>query len=204
MMEEWKSKANAILMAWYSGMEGGNALAHILFGKVTPSGKLPFTIPKDPNHLPYFDKNANEIEYGYYHGYALFEKQNIEPAFPFGFGMSYTDFEYKNLKLEKNENLIVVKVTVKNAGSVEGDEIIQAYVGFENSKIDRPLKLLKGFTRINLNPNEEKEVIIRIDIDNLKWYNPETKDWELENMEYSVHVGDSSKKEDLLTEKIPL
>ncbi len=204
MMEEWKSKVNAILMAWYSGMEGGNALAHILFGKVNPSGKLPFTIPKDPNHLPYFDKNADEIEYGYYHGYALFEKQNIEPAFPFGFGLSYTDFEYQNLKVEKNENQIVVKFTVKNVGSVEGDEIIQAYMGFENSKIDRPLKLLKGFIRINLNPNEEKEVVIRIDKNNLRWYNPETKEWEFENMEYSVHVGGSSKTEDLLTEKISL
>ena len=204
IMEDWKAKAKAILMSWYSGMQGGNALANIIFGKVNPSGKLPFTVPKDPNHLPFFDKLADEIEYGYYHGYALFEKQNIEPAFPFGFGMSYTDFKYENLKVEKIDDKIVAKITVKNVGSVEGDEIVQAYVGFKNSKVDRPLKLLKGFTRITLNPNEEKEVTIRIDKDNLKWYNPETKDWEFENMEYSVHVGGSSKSEDLLTQNITL
>jgi beta-glucosidase len=203
-MEDWKSKAKAILVSWYSGMEGGNALANILFGKVNPSGKLPFTIPKDPNQLPFFDKNANEIEYGYYHGYTLFEKQNLEPAFSFGFGLSYTDFEYRNLNVEKNVKQIVVKVTVKNVGPVEGDEIVQVYIGFENSKIDRPLKLLKGFTRITLNPNEEKEVTIKIDKDKLKWYNPETKEWEFENMEYSVHVGGSSKNEDLLTQNITL
>ena len=203
-MEDWKFKAKAILMAWYSGMQGGNALANILFGKVNPSGKLPFTIPKDPDHLPFFDKLADEIEYGYYHGYALFEKQNIEPAFPFGFGMSYTDFEYKNLKVEMVDKQIVAKVTVKNMGLVKGDEIVQAYIGFENSKVDRPLKLLKGFTRITLNPNEEKEVSIRIDTENLKWYNTETKKWEFENMEYSIHVGRSSKTEDLLTQNITL
>ena len=204
IMEDWKSKARAILMSWYSGMEGGNALANILFGKVNPSGKLPFTIPKDPNDLPFFDKNTNEIEYGYYHGYALFEKQNLEPAFSFGFGLSYTDFEYRNLSIEEDDKQIVVKVNVKNVGPVEGDEIVQVYIGFENSKVDRPLKLLKGFTRINLNPNEEKGVSIRIDKDNLRWYNPETKKWEFENMEYSVHVGGSSKNEDLLNQNITL
>ena len=203
-MEDWKFKAKAILMSWYSGMQGGNALANVLFGKVNPSGKLPFTIPRDPSHLPFFDKYADEIEYGYYHGYALFEKQNIEPAFHFGYGMSYTDFEYKNLKIEIADGQIVAKVKVKNVGSVKGDEIVQAYIGFKNSKIDRPIKLLKGFTRITLNPNEEKEVMIKIDKDKLKWYNPETKEWEFENMEYSVHVGGSSKNEALLTQNITL
>ena len=203
-MEDWKFKAKAILMSWYSGMQGGNALANVLFGKVNPSGKLPFTIPRDPSHLPFFDKYADEIEYGYYHGYALFEKQNIEPAFHFGYGMSYTDFEYKNLKIEIADGQIVAKVKVKNVGSVKGDEIVQAYIGFKNSKIDRPIKLLKGFTRITLNQNEEKEVMIKIDEDKLKWYNPETKEWEFENMEYSVHVGGSSKNEALLTQNITL
>ena len=203
-MEDWKFKAKAILMSWYSGMQGGNALANVLFGKANPSGKLPFTIPRDPSHLPFFDKYADEIEYGYYHGYALFEKQNIEPAFHFGYGMSYTDFEYKNLKIEIADGQIVAKVKVKNVGSVKGDEIVQAYIGFKNSKIDRPIKLLKGFTRITLNPNEEKEVMIKIDKDKLKWYNPETKEWEFENMEYSVHVGGSSKNEALLTQNITL
>ncbi len=94
IMEEWKENVPAIIMAWYSGMEGGNALADIIFGKVNPSGKLPFSIPKDPAHLPLFDKEADEIEYGYYHGYSLLDKKNIQPAFPFGFGLSYSKFKY--------------------------------------------------------------------------------------------------------------
>ena len=92
-MEEWRYEASAILLAFYPGMEGGRALARVLFGEVNPSGKLPFTVPGDPR-LPPFDPKAERVEYGYYHGYALAEKKGIELAFPFGFGLSYTRFVY--------------------------------------------------------------------------------------------------------------
>jgi len=198
-MEEWKEQVPAILMAWYSGVEGGNALAKILFGDVNPGGKLPFTIPKDPKDLPYFDKNAEEIEYGYYHGYTLFDKNRYEPAFPFGFGLSYTTFSYSDLQVEVKDDKVIGTIDVKNIGKVAGDEVVQLYIGFEQSQIDRPVKLLKGFTRINLKPNETKNIKIEVPKKDLSWYNPESKSWEIEQIEYTLYMGGSSRIDDLLS-----
>ncbi len=198
-MEEWKEDVPAILMAWYSGVEGGKALAKILFGDINPGGKLPFTIPKDPKNLPYFDKNADEIEYGYYHGYTLFDKNGYVPAFPFGFGLSYTTFTYSNLQVEVKDEKMIGAIDVKNTGKVAGDEVVQLYIGFEQSQIDRPVKLLKGFTRINLKPNETKNIKIEVPKKNLSWYNPESKSWEIEQIEYTLYMGGSSRIDDLLS-----
>jgi beta-glucosidase len=204
LMEKWKEKVPSILIAWYSGMEGGHALADIIFGKVNPSGKLPFTIPKDPAHLPYFNIKDDEIEYDYYHGYTLFEKKNIEPEFPFGFGLSYTKFSYENIQVKSNTEHISVTVDVSNIGPIAGEEIAQLYVSFENSTIDRPLKLLRGFKRIALNPNETKTISINLAKKDLAWYNPKNKAWELESIEYTIYIGSSSKNEDLLAKKISI
>ena len=94
-MEEWRNDVPAILMAWYFGMEGGHALARVLFGDVNPSGKMPLTTPKNEAQLPFFDEFADSIEYGPYHGYTLFDKKGQEPAFPFGYGLSYTTYAYR-------------------------------------------------------------------------------------------------------------
>ncbi len=98
-MEEWKGDVPSILMAWYFGMEGGHALARVLFGDVNPSGKMPLTTPMDETQLPFFDEYADSIEYGPYHGYTLVDKMGYEPAFPFGHGLSYTTYAYGNLKV---------------------------------------------------------------------------------------------------------
>ncbi len=204
MMEEWKDKVPAILMAWYSGMEGGMALAKIIFGEVNPGGKLTFTIPKDSNQLPFFDKNADEIEYGYYHGYTLFDKKGMEPAFPFGFGLSYTNFNYSNLNTNVKDDKVIATIDIKNTGKVAGDEIVQLYIGLENSKIDRPKKLLRGFKRICVKPNEVQNVMIEVPFKNLAWYNPDSKSWEIEKMQYTLFIGASSRKEDLLSTQFKL
>ena len=204
LMDGWKEKVPSILMAWYSGMEGGNALANILFGEVNPSGKIPFTIPKETAHLPYFDMYADEIEYGYYHGYTLMEKENFEPAFPFGFGLSYTEYSYKNIRVESTEAKFIVSADVSNIGAIAGEEIVQLYVGFENSSVDRPLKLLRGFKRVALKPTETKTVSIDVRKKDLAWYNPDNRVWEVESIEYTIYIGSSSKNEDLLTAQIYL
>ena len=204
LMEEWKEKVPSILMAWYSGMEGGKALANILFGKVNPSGKLPFTIPKDPAHLPYFKIDIDEIEYGYYHGYTLMEKKNIEPAFPFGFGLSYTEYSYENIRVESTEEKIIVSVDISNIGAIAGEEIVQLYIGFDNSSVDRPLKLLRGFKRVALKPKETKTVSIDVKKKDLAWYNPDSREWEVERIEYTIYIGSSSENEDLITTQISL
>jgi beta-glucosidase len=201
-MEEWKAQVPAILMAWYFGMEGGHALARVLFGDVNPSGKMPLTTPKDEKDLPFFDEFADTIEYGPYHGYTLFDRNGVEPAVPFGFGLSYTTFAYKNLRvltpLIAPDGTLNVTVDVTNTGSRAGDEIVQLYVGFAGSSIERPAKLLRGFAKLTLAPGETKPVSLRVAAKDLAWYDVERKAWRVDEMTYGVLVGPSSRDADLL------
>lgn len=204
-MESWKERVPAILMTFYSGMEGGTALARILFGDVNPSGKLPFTIPKDESDLPFFDPYADSITYDYYHGYALFDKFNKTPSYPFGFGLSYTHFSFGNLKVHtpsvSQDGILRFSVDVKNTGAAFGEEVAQAYIGFSRSEIDRPVKLLRGFKKIALHPGETTSVSFEIKTDDLAYYDTRAKRWKTERMEYEIYAGNSSKDQDLLKEK---
>ena len=208
IVENWKDKVPAILMAWYPGMEGGNALAKILFGVVNPSGKLPMAVPKTPEQLPFFDKKAKAITYEYYHGYKLMDKQGWEPAYPFGFGLSYTTFSYSNMKIEKTtmkrEDDLVVSVAVTNTGDRAGEEIVQLYVGYEHSAIDRPIKSLVGFSKIHLKSGETKSVSIKVPISDLAYYDGEKSEWKIEAMEHSALIGPSSKECNLQTKRFSL
>jgi len=200
-MEGWRDKVSAILMAWYPGMEGGRAIAEILFGDVNPSGKLPITFPKSTDQLPFFDKKAKQIEYGYYHGYRLFDKKEREPAFAFGYGLSYTEFSYDNLRLEKSEvapgGKVVASVDVTNSGEMAGNEVVQLYVGYNGSAVDRQVKELKGFTRISLAPGETKTVSIEIPVDDLAYYSEDKASWVVEEIEHLVYMGPSSRESEL-------
>jgi beta-glucosidase len=196
-MEEWKNNVSAILMAYYPGMEGGNVIADILFGNVNPSGKLPYVVVKDENDLPYVNWETNFQHYDYYHGYTKLEKEGTSPALPFGFGLSYTTFGYSDAAFSAGEDGITATVTVTNTGKVTGDEVVQMYVGFENSKVDRPKKILRGFERITLDPGESKTVTITCPKDELMWYDANHLTWRLDNMEYQVYIGSSSADEDL-------
>ncbi len=194
VINEWTDKADAILFSFYSGLEGGNALADILSGDVNPGGKLPFTIAKDEKDYPSFLHIADterEIEYGYYHGYTLLDKENKEAHFPFGFGLSYTDFEISDCTYNYQKDKIIVGCTVKNTGSADGDEVIQVYVSSDEDEIERPVKLLKGFKRITLKAGETVETEIEISLDDIKFYNPENGLWELDSS-YTFLVGNSS------------
>jgi len=203
IMENWKKEIPAILMAWYPGMEGGNALARILFGEVNPSGKLPFIIPTKAKQLPAFDAFADDADYGYYHGYTLFDKKGIEPAFPFGYGLSYTQFECKNLAVKQEEinhkEIVEASVTIQNIGHRDGEEVCQLYIGFKNSQIDRPLKLLKGFQKINIPAGESKTLHFQVSVSELAYYNPTNRTWEMEDMEYEIYMGSSADWKDLLS-----
>ncbi|TXT60318.1 MAG: Thermostable beta-glucosidase B [Promethearchaeota archaeon] len=200
--EAWRDKVSVMLMAWYPGMEGGTALADIIFGNISPSAKLPVVFPKSQDQLPFFDKDANEIEYGYYHGYKLMDKNGYEPAFPFGFGLSYCTYTYSNLKVEPNTikkgDSVKVKVDVKNEGEYEGWEIVQVYIGYSKSAVDRPIKELKGFGKIKLFPSEQKTIQIEINSKELGYYDVNKKTWVIEKITYELFVGPSSEKEKLL------
>jgi beta-glucosidase len=196
-MEEWKDKVSAILMAYYPGMEGGNVIADILLGNVNPSGKLPYVVVKDENDLPYVNWETEFQHYDYYHGYTRLEKEGIAPALPFGFGLSYTTFAYSDAVFAADKEGITATVKVTNTGSVAGDEVVQLYVGFENSRVDRPKKILRGFERITLNPGESKTVTITCPKEELMWYDANHLTWKLDDMEYQVYIGSSSADKDL-------
>jgi beta-glucosidase len=183
-------------------MEGGHALARVLFGDVNPSGKMPLTTPKDEAQLPFFDEFADSIEYGPYHGYTLFDKQGTEPAFPFGHGLSYTTFEYKNLRVVTPvvgvDGRVEVTVDVSNTGPRAGDEVVQLYVGFAGASVDRPVKLLRGFAKVALAPGETKTVPLSVAVGDLAWFDAGTKAWRVDEMTYGIFVGPSSRDADLL------
>jgi beta-glucosidase len=200
--EKWKEQVPTILMAWYPGMEGGTALADILFGNINPSGKLPLVFPKSSDQLPFFDATTKQIEYGYYHGYKLMDKEGYEPAFPFGYGLSYTNYEYKNLQIKssriKQGGSLEISVEITNTGMLRGEEIAQLYIGYNNSAVDRPKKDLKGFKRVLLAPQETKTILFRLNSKELAYYDPEERKWIIEKAEYIVYVGPSSRESDLL------
>lgn len=200
--ESWREMVSGILMAWYPGMEGGTALADILFGRINPSGKLPIVFPKSQDQLPFFDKDAKEIEYGYFHGYKLMYKEGYEPAFPFGFGLSYNTYSYSNLRLDRDSikkgESVNVNIEIKNEGEYQGEEIVQIYVGYENSSVERPIKDLKGFGRIKLEPNEKKTIQISIDSNDLAYYEVKDKQWIIEDITYNVFAGPYCKDQKLL------
>ncbi len=195
VIKEWTDLADSILFSFYSGLEGGNALADVISGDVNPGGKLPFTIACNDTDYPAFlhiaDKER-EIDYGYYHGYTLFDKKNVEPQYPFGFGLSYTDFEISDCVAAKQNGKISVSVTVKNTGKVSGDEVVQVYVSSRNTAEDRPVKLLKGFKRVSAAAGEKVNAEIEIPFDEIRFYDPEKGDWKMDE-KYAVLVGTDSK-----------
>lgn len=195
IIKDWIDCADAVLMSFYSGLEGGNALADILSGDVTPAGKLPFTVAENAEDYPDFlhlGAKNKDIEYGYYHGYTLFDKEGKEPHFPFGFGLSYTEFEFGDISLLKDDKKITVNLKLKNKGNFDGDEILQLYIGSENTAVDRPVKLLKGFKRVTVSKGESVVTEVSADIEDIKFYNPATSEWELDAA-YTVYIGTDSK-----------
>ena len=192
MVEEWHEGANAILQTFYSGMEGGTALAKLLFGEVSPSGKLPFTVARDADDYPFFDIDAKTIEYGPYHGYTLFEREGIAPRYAFGHGLGYASFDYRALKVERSGDAIRIEVSITNTGKRAAEEVAQFYVGFPGTAVERPAKLLKGFRRLALEPGETRAVVVDVPIDALRYRDPATHGWRLEPGIHTVHAGGSS------------
>jgi beta-glucosidase len=202
-VEDWHDHAGAIVMAFYPGEQGGAALARVLTGAANPSGKLPFTVPKDLSQLPPFDNRSLEVEYGYYHGYTLVEKEGWEPRYPFGHGLSYTRFAYASLALDaasvRGDGVVTALVDVTNVGGRAGEEIAQLYVGFPGAKVDRPVKLLRGFEKVALEPGETKRVSFRLSVKDLAYYDVASRSWKVEPMTYTVLAGPSSRAADLLS-----
>ncbi|MEM7494373.1 MAG: glycoside hydrolase family 3 C-terminal domain-containing protein, partial [Pseudomonadota bacterium] len=190
---DWAGDVAAILQTFYSGMEGGSALANLLYGVVNPSGKLPFTVARDESDYPFFDKDADDIEYGPLHGYALMAASQTQTQFAFGHGLSYTSFDYRALKVRRTEHGLEVDVTVINMGDYDGDEIVQLYVGFPDTTVSRPAPLLRGFDRVFLRAGERKTVRFDIPEQDLKYWDETSHNWRLEAGRHFIKIGTSAK-----------
>jgi beta-glucosidase len=191
----WLSKVPAVVMAWYPGQVGGTALARLLFGQISFSGKLPVSWPASVNELPVFNGQGTTKFY-YDVGYRYYDRKKLSPLYPFGFGLSYVKFDYRKLRLGCSavaaRSVLPVYVTVANKGSMDADEIIMAFVSFPDSKARRASKELKAFSRVSLKAGEEKEIMIPLRLSDLDtWDNIQNK-WIVESGDVKIQVGSSS------------
>lgn len=204
----WINDVRGLLEAYLGGQACGSAIAKILFGEINPSGKLAETFPERLEHNPSFlnfpghDYEVNYNE-GLYVGYRYYDKKKMHPLFPFGFGLSYTTFEYGNLSVDKDpitdEETLTVTAEIKNSGTISGKEIVQLYVSDQNKGVSRPEKELKGFEKIELNPGETKTVTFKLDKRSFAYYNTNIKDWHVQGGTCIIAVGSSS--DDIRLEK---
>jgi beta-glucosidase len=192
MVEGWHDRVGAILQTFYAGMAGGTALARLLFGEASPSGKLPFTVARDAGDYPFFDRDAEVIEYGYWHGYAKFDREGIAPRYAFGHGLSYARFAYRALTARVAGGRIDASVAVHNAGDCVAEEVAQLYIAAPGRVAERPVKSLRGFARVRLAPGETRVVRFSVPLDQLRWRDPATHDWKLEPGTYWVMTGGAS------------
>jgi beta-glucosidase len=196
----WRDLVDGILLIWQAGQETGRIVADLLIGKVNPSGKLPTTFPKDYSDIPSWNfpgepkNNPQKVVYdeGIYVGYRYYDTFNVKPAYEFGFGLSYTTFEYGGLKILKTENSIKVSFTITNTGRFPGKEVAQIYIRAPKGAVDKPFHELKGFHKTKLlNPGESETVEVEIDLRDISSFNCGL--WILEKGEYEVRVGASSR-----------
>jgi beta-glucosidase len=200
-MTQWIADTKGIIDAWYGGMEGGTALAEVIFGKINPSGKLPVTFPKVLEDAPahklgdFPGKNGVAVyKEDIFVGYRYFDTYKVEPQFAFGHGLSYTNFSYKNLKLSKNaDGTVTATATIENTGKVYGAEIAQLYVHKENSAITRAEKELKGFEKVFLKPGESKNISIKLSRNAFQYFDEKKNNWNSEAGKYTIQLGSSSR-----------
>jgi len=202
----WVNQVKGIVQTWYLGSEAGNALADVLSGDVNPSGKLPFSFPVklEDNAAHSFDEltypgdgTNQEYKEDILVGYRWHDTKKVKPLYAFGFGLSYSEFDMAkataNKKNYKSGDVISVSCEMKNTGEVKGKEVIQVYVNDVKSSVLRPLKELKGFQKVSLNPGESKMVQIEIPVNELAFYDEVGKDWKLESGQFKLMLGTSSK-----------
>ncbi|MBC7653566.1 MAG: glycoside hydrolase family 3 C-terminal domain-containing protein [Oligoflexus sp.] len=197
-MSKWINQAPAIIQGWYAGMEGGNALAKIIFGDVNPSGKLPMTFPKVLEDVPAhklgeFQGTKGVVNYNddIFVGYRYYETFNVKPQFAFGHGLAYTSFSYDAAKIKANKENLEIKVTIKNTGKVDGAEVVQVYVK-KPGTIKLANEELKAFEKVFLKAGESKTVILKIFKDDLRYYDEDKKNWFLGEGNVNVMIGSAS------------
>ena len=204
LVNRWVEVAPAIVQAWYPGQDDGNVIADVLFGNVNPSGKLPITFPRQREEMgisaaeQYPGVGGRGVySEGVFVGYRHFDKENLNPQFAFGHGLSYTTFEYSNLKLSRSRikpgESITVEVQIKNTGRREGAEVVQLYVQDVRASVPRPVKELKGFAKLMLRPGQTKVVSMNLDARSMAFYDVNKKQWSVEPGQFKILIGSSSR-----------
>jgi beta-glucosidase len=202
-MQPWLDRVPALFEAWYPGQEGGTALAQLLFGDHNPSGKLPMSFERrwqdSAVHDSYYPKGSEKkVTYteGLFVGYRHFDKAEVKPLFPFGFGLSYTTFAYKNLSITparaSGNQAVTVSFDLTNSGRRAGAEVAELYVGESHPSVPRPVKELKGFAKVQLNAGETRHVSVKLDRRAFAYYNLKNHDWAVDAGDFNVYVGSSS------------
>jgi beta-glucosidase len=201
----WLEQVPALLETWYPGMEGGRAIARTLFGDCNPSGKLPVSFPRTLQDSPAHkstrtypgDKKAVHYEEDLLVGYRHFDRKAIEPLFPFGHGLSYTRFEYSDIRLSENSlsagDVLEVSATISNRGDRAGAEVVQLYIGDPQAEAERPLQSLKGFSKLTLEPGESVPVRLSLPMVDLAVFCPDTRRWLVREGKYTIRLGSSSR-----------
>ena len=193
----WISQAHTLVWNWFNGMEGGTALAEVLFGKVNPSGRLPETFPIShldcPAHCIGEFPGGKTVDYteGIFVGYRYYDTKQVPILFPFGYGLSYTEFVYSNLRVEGAYPNFKISVDVTNAGTLAGKEVVQIYVGKPDSPVERAMKELRGFAKIDLQPGETKTVEIMLDASAFAYFDEQLRHFVTESGEYKIFAGKS-------------
>ncbi len=218
-MRRWLSRVPAVIQLWYPGQEGGQALAEILFGERSPEGKLPVTFDRsweeNPVHDTYYppthpDGAVAHVKYaeGLFLGYRYYTSREKEPLFPFGFGLSYTTFSFSNLRRARGtvgEHRLVpsvgpvdVSFDVTNTGSRAAAEVVQLYVGDPSAKVARPVRELKGFRKVRLDPGQTQRVTLTLDWRDFAYFDVVERKWRVDCGEFVLAVGDSSENTPLI------
>ena len=194
----WSKKPKAIIQSWFGGQEYGNALMDIIFGKINPSGKLPTSFPTKIEDTPAYSSYPGENSQMNYEeklliGYRWYEKKEIQPLFPFGHGLSYTNYKYENLKIEKKAEKIFCTLEVSNIGKFDGKEIIQCYVSSPITNEEEPIKTLQSFKKVKIKKGQTKTVKLKLNERNFSYWDTASKNWKIKKGDYQISIGSSSK-----------
>jgi beta-glucosidase len=198
VLTPWRDKVAGLVEAWYPGEQGGTAIAHVLFGDADPGGRLPATFPREEGDIPTagdpekYPGVAENVKYkeGVLVGYRWYDANNITPAFPFGYGLSYTSFDYRNLRVTPTS----VSFDVKNTGTRAGSDVPQVYLGLPSQPgVVEPPKMLKGFQRVTLAPGQTQRVTLPVTTRDLSYWNTSANGWRVAPGCVSVMVGHSSR-----------
>jgi beta-glucosidase len=182
LCEAWRQLVPGILLLWYPGQEGGAALADVVLGRVSPSGRLPFAVPTSANHLPPFDPRARRITYDLWHGYRRLARDRHPAAFPFGYGLSYSSFAYSDLRggQATDADALQVELTVANSGSMAADHVVQLYAEPPGLALERPSRMLVAFARVSLGPGESQRLTIPVPLRRLAYFDEASDGFRLE------------------------